>query len=309
MNNPTIGIIGTGAVGGYFGAKLVDAGFDVTFIATENSAKIIEKEGFYISSPEGDIEIKKPVVHSDLNKLKDVDVILLCTKSYDTEKIATELKDIITDSTIVISMQNGIENEEILASILGSKNIIAASIYLSAASLRAGEITHAGSGKIILGELNKEITPRLKNLEKMFRSASIPTKTSEYLIKDMWVKLIVNSAYNGITALIGKSLKDINKVPEAKSAYYNILKEGQTIANTEGIEISEEEINKIYSMLDQEVFINFKSSTLQDLEKHKPLEIDAIQGTLIKIAKKHNINAPLNNFIYGLLKLKEIERN
>lgn len=300
-----IGIIGTGAVGGYFGAKLVKAGLDVTFIGSKSSVEIIKKVGFSIKSPYGDIKIKNPNIYYGFENIKDVDVILLCTKAYDTLGIAKALKDKISEKPVIISLQNGIENEQILASIFGEDRIIAASIYLSAASMKPGEIEHAGSGKIILGELSKEITPRLKELEKLFLEADIPTSTSSNLIKDMWKKLIVNSAYNGFTAIIGKSLKYINDIPEAKQAYLDILKEGQMIAQREGIEISDDEIEQIYNMLKQEVFINFKSSTLQDLEKEKQLEIDSIQGAIIKTAQKHNIKAPLNNLIYSLLKLKE----
>lgn len=300
-----IGIIGTGAVGAYFGAKLVKAGYDVTFIGSEESTKIIKQQGLYINSRLGDIKIDNPNIYYDFEEIKDADIILLCTKAYNTQGIAKALKKKISDKPIIISLQNGIENEIILASIFGEKRIIAASIYLSAASISPGVINHAGSGKIILGELNKEITPRLKELEQIFLKANIPTSTSNNLIKDMWKKLIINSAYNGFTALIGKSLKDINSVKEAKQAYFDVLKEGQMIAKEEGINISDEEIEQVFEMLNQEVFITFKSSTLQDFEKHKPLEIDSIQGAIIKTAEKHGIKAPLNNLVYSLLKLKE----
>lgn len=300
-----IGIIGTGAVGGYFGAKLIKAGYHVIFIGSHESTEIIKQQGLYINSRQGDIKIDNPNIYYDFEEIKDADIILLCTKAYNTLGIAKALKNKISDKPIIISLQNGVENEMILASIFGEKRIIAASIYLSAASISPGIIDHAGSGKIILGELNQEITPRLKELEQLFLKANIPTSTSNNLIKDMWKKLIINSAYNGFTALIGKSLKDINSVEEARQSYFDVLKEGQMIANAEGINISNEEIEQVFGMLNQEVFITFKSSTLQDLEKHKPLEIDSIQGAIIKTAEKHGIKAPLNNLVYSLLKLKE----
>ncbi len=300
-----ISIIGTGAVGGYFGAKLVEAGLDVTFIGSKESVPIIKEKGFHIKSPKGDMKIEKPNIFYELENIKESDIVLLCTKAYDTKGIAKALKDKISDKTLVISLQNGIDNEEILADILGEERVIAASIYLSAASISPGKITHAGSGKIILGELNKQITTRLKQLEELFLNAKIPCSVSTDLKKDMWKKLLVNSAYNGFTALIGKSLKDIHSVEKAKKAYLDVLKEGQAIAQAEGIEISDEEIEKLFEMLNQDVFINFKSSTLQDLEKGKKLEIDSIQGEIVRIAEKHGLKAPLNNLMYSLLKLKE----
>lgn len=299
-----IGIIGTGAVGGYFGAKLVKAGYNVTFIGTEPSVEIIKKHGLHIKSVDRDIKIENPSISYELMDIKNADIILLCTKSYHTEEIAESIKDTISDKTIIISFQNGIENENILASALGKERIIAASIYLLGESTSPGMIEHKGSGRIILGEMNQEITPRIKELETLFLNADIPTSVSTNLIKDMWKKLILNSALNGMTAAIGKNLKKINSISEAKQAYFDILKEGQIIAESEGINITDEEIEKIFQMLKQETMLDFKSSTLQDLEKGKPLEIDSLQGTIIKIAEKHNIKAPLNNLIYSLIKLK-----
>lgn len=301
-----ITVIGTGAVGGYFGAKLVNAGYDVSFIGTENSTNIIKEKGFYIKSPKGDIEIKEPKISSNIEISYDSDIILVCTKAYTTLEIAQGLKNRIKPDALVISLQNGVQNEKILASHLGATNVIAASIYLSASSPEAGVVEHGGSGKIILGELDNTLSERLDMLKELFLKADIPTSTSDSLLKDMWVKLIVNSAYNGLTAIIEKSLKDINSIPHAKEAYFDILKEGQGIANAEGIEITDTEIEKIYSMLDQPVFVSFKSSTLQDFEKGKPLELDAIQGEIIETAKRHSLKAPLNNLIYSILKLKTI---
>ncbi len=301
-----IGVIGTGAVGGYFGAKLAIAGQDVTFFGTEKSASIIKNKGLFVKSPKGNIEIKNPKIFSSFEEIKNMDLILLCTKAYDTEKIAAQIKTKMSPNALIISLQNGINNEEILSEILGKENVIMASVYLSASSMEAGFIDHAGSGKIILGEQTKEITPRLKSIEKLFLDSSIPSSTSEDLKKDMWKKLLVNSAYNGFTALINGTLKHINSVESARLAYFDVVKEGQKIASADGTKISDEEIEDIMKMLDQQVFINFKSSTLQDLEKNKKLEIDAIQGEIIRIAYKHNLKAPLNNLIYSLLKLKEM---
>lgn len=301
-----IAVIGTGAVGGYYGAKLVKAGYDVTFFGTEKSVEIIKDKGIYVNSVDGDIEIKEPKIFYDYETMKDMDLILLCTKAYHTEQIAKALKPNMSDKALVISLQNGVENESLLSEILGKENIIGASIYVFTSSESAGIITHKGSGSIILGELNGEITQRLQKLEKLFSDANIPTKTSASIMRDLWKKLFVNAAYNGITAVIGDSLKDINKIPEAKQAYYDILKECQLIANAEGMDIKDIEVDKIFDKLNQDNFMSVKSSTLQDIEKGKPVEIDSIQGAVVRIAKKHNLKAPLNNLIYSLIKLKTI---
>lgn len=300
-----IGVIGTGAVGGYFGAKLVKAGFDVLFVGTEHSAAIIKEKGLTIISKKGYIRIEKPDITSDYERLKEVSIILLCTKAYTTAAIAKKIKKIIDDKTLVISLQNGIENEEILAEELSLNQVIGGSIYLSAASMTPGDVDHGGSGAILIGELHGVETPRLKELKGIFEKAEIPIKTTSNIKRYLWKKLIINSAYNGLSAIIGKSLHGIAEIEEAEQMYYDILKEGQAVALYDGFEFTDEEINECHQMLKNNVFLDFKSSTLQDREKSKPLEIDSIQGAIIRTAKKYGISAPLNNMMYGLLKLIE----
>ena len=303
-----IAVIGIGAVGGYFGAKLAKAGYDVTFIGTERSVKALKENGLFIKSYKGDIKIKNPKAYHAFEAIKDTDVVLFCVKSYYTESIAKNLKERINDKAVIISLQNGIENENVLASVFGKERIIASAVYITAASKQPGVINHTGYGKIILGEMDKKITPRVEELQKMFLKADIPAGTSDNVLRELWKKLILNTAYNGFSTLIDNTLIDILKFPEAKIAFADVLKESQKIANAEGMEISDDDVNGIVEMLNQESFINFKASTLQDMEKGNPVEIDTLQGTIVRTAQKHELKAPLNNLIYSLIKLKYLGR-
>lgn len=301
-----ITIVGTGAVGGYYGLKLMHKGHDVNFIATTRSCKIIKEKGMHIKSVDGDIHFDKVMVSDDMSFVKDTDVILLCTKSYSTKEIAYKIKEKVNNNAVVISLQNGIENEEILSDILGKERIIGSTVFIFSSSPAAGEIIHSGAGSIILGELDGTITERIEKYANMFSESGIPAKISENIKKDLWKKLFINASYNGFTAILGDSLKNIKKVPEANQAYYDILKECQMVAKAEGIDITDEETKKIFERFNQDNFLNVKSSTLQDIEKGKPVEIDAIQGAVVRKALKHNLKAPLNNLMYALIKLKTI---
>lgn len=303
-----IGVIGIGAVGGYFGAKLAQSGYDVTFIGTERSVEELKKNGIFVKSYKGDIKIKKPKAAHAFEEIKDADLILFCVKSYHTESIAKQLKSRISDKSLIISLQNGVENEQILAGIFGKERIIASAVYITASSKKAGQINHTGYGKIILGELAGKVTPRIEELQKMFLKANVPAGTSDCVMRELWKKLILNTAYNGFTTLIDDTLENINDYPEAKQAFKDVLKESQSVANAEGMNVSDDEVNQIVDMLSQESFISFKSSTLQDLEKGKPVEIDSLQGAIIKTAKKHNMKVPLNNLIYSLIMLKTAKK-
>ncbi|MFA6990151.1 MAG: ketopantoate reductase family protein [Candidatus Gastranaerophilaceae bacterium] len=299
-----IGIVGIGAVGGYFGAKLAKAGQDVTFIGKENITEHIKEHGLKIISYQGDFEIKKPKAAHPFEAVKDVDLILFCVKSYSTRKVAEALNKRISDKAVIISVQNGIENEKILAEIFGRERVIGSTVYVSAAVSAPGIIKHTAYGKIVLGELTGEITPRLRKIEKLFLDSSIPAGVTDDINKTLWKKLILNIAYNGFTSVINNTLVKFPEVLIAQECFYEVMKEAQAVANEEGIKITDNDIDDLMKVTKSEGFTTFKTSTLQDIEAEKPLEIDDINGIIIKLANKHNIKVPMNKLLYALLKLK-----
>ncbi len=299
-----IGVIGIGAVGGYFGAKLAKAGFDVTFIGTEKSVQALQENGLTIKSYQGDFKIENPQVAHDYKAIKNADLILLCTKTYNTKEIAETLKPKISDKALIISMQNGVENEDILADIFGVEQVIGSVVFITSSVPQRGVIKHTSYGKILLGELNGEITDRIKKIEKLFRDSEIPVGTTNNIKRELWRKLMLNVAYNGFTSLVGKPLEKFYDIKEAQESFKEALIEVQKVAKAEGYIITDEEVKAAYKFTETKGFTSFKSSTLLDVEAGKPLEVDYMQGSIVKYAKKHNIEVPLNKLLYALLKLK-----
>ncbi len=303
-----IGIIGVGAVGGYFGAKLANAGIDVTFIGTSRTVQMVYHNGLYVKSFQGDIHIKEPKIYHAFEAIKDVDIVLFCVKSYLTEQLARALEPRLNKNAIIVSMQNGIENEKILSDVFGADRVIGSVVFISSQLERPGYINHMGFGKVVFGELNGETTQRVQDLKQLFLDAEIPAEVTDSINKELWKKLILNTAYNGYTCLIEGALKYFYDVPEAVEMFYKTLLEGQMLARLEGFDITDEEIAQIMLVTKSDGFLNFKTSTLQDLEKGKPLEIDAIQGIMLQIAQKHNVDMPLNKFLYSMLQLKMLNK-
>ena len=302
--NFKIAVVGIGAVGGYFGAKLAKAGQDVTFIGRENTVDYIKEHGIKVISYQGDFEIKKPKVSHPFEAIRDADLVLFCVKSYSTRKVAEALKKRISDKAVIISVQNGVENEKILAEIFGSDRVIGSVVYVSAAVSAPGVIKHTAYGKMVFGELTGEITPRLREIEKLFLDSAIPVGVTDDINKTLWKKLILNIAYNGFTSVINNSLAKFPEVPLAQESFYDVMKEAQAVANEEGINITDSDIDDLMKVTKSEGFTTFKTSTLQDMEAGKPLEIEDMNGIIIKLAQKHNIKVPMNKLLYSLLKLK-----
>jgi len=296
-------VVGVGAVGGYFGGKLAKAGLDVTFVSRGKTLEALQKEGLRIKSYTGDFTIKKPKLAHDFKTLFDADLILLCVKSYSTKEIAKALKKVISDKTVVVSLQNGIENEDILSEILGAEKIIGSVVFITSSMSEPGLIKHSSYGKIMLGELNGKETERVRKIEKMFLDAGVPAGITPSIKKELWKKLMLNIPYNGFTSLVRGPLKNYFEIPEAQECFLRALKEVQIVAQMEGYNLTDEDVENALKFTKTEGFTSFKSSTLLDIEAGKQVEIDALQGAVIKIARKYNIDVPVNKLLYALLKM------
>ena len=299
-----IGVLGIGAVGGFYGSKLAQAGVDVTFIGREKTVEQIKSNGLTINSYKGNYKLNDVKVFHDFKHVRDVDYLLLCVKSYNTREIVESLKKRISEKTIIVSMQNGVDNEEILAEVFGKDRVIGAVLYITVNSPSPSIINHTGFGKVVFGEIDGTITDRVTNLQKLFIDSGVPSGVTSDIKKELWKKLMLNNAYNGITSLISRTLEKFDDIPEAKECFFQILKEVQLVAQKEGFNITDEEVEETMKLTHSKAFITFKTSTLQDAEAGKPLEIDSLQGVILKAAKKHDVDIPMNKLLYSLLKLK-----
>lgn len=201
-------------------------------------------------------------------------------------------------------MQNGVENEDILAEIFGQGRVIGATVVVRSHTPERGVIKHTGFGKITIGELSCKKTKRLEHIAKTFIDCGIPTQISTDIKKDLWKKLIMNIAYNGFTSLVGNALIRYHDIPEAQESFVRVMKEAQQVAQAEGHNVTDEDMEDLIKSTKTEGFANYKTSTLRDIEAGKQLEIDSLQGIVIRAAEKHNIEIPANKLLYALLKLK-----
>ncbi len=286
-------IFGAGALGSLFGA-LLSTRHHVLLIGRKRHIKAIEKNGLKI---EGKTKgIFYPETKWDGKKY---DLVILTTKSYDTKKAVKQIMKKFGRIPI-LSLQNGLRNEEIIAEMLGEKYAIGGITSHGATFLQPGIIFHAGEGDTIIGELNGKITKRIKEIAEAFNECGIKTIISKEIKKEIWKKAIINSAINGLTSILKCKNGDILKNRYAKELLKKICIEGIEVARAEGIEMGEEIIKKTVEVAEKTS--DNISSMLQDLLKGKKTEVDEINGEIARIAKKHEINAPLNEFITYIIK-------
>ena len=293
-------IVGTGAVGGYFGGMLAKSGEDVTFLARGEHLKAIQEKGLYIKSIIGDFNIKINAVEKP-NANEKYDLIVIAVKSYDLPDACNNIKGTVKNETVLMSLLNGVDSEEIIGSIFGADNVIGSVAFIGSQISEAGVISHTASGMITIGELDGVKSKRCEEILKIFERAKIPIKLSENIQKDIWAKMVWNTGFNAITALTGSLVSDVLSIPESRKIVEMAMKETVEVANKKGISLSDDLAEKTVSKTLKAGEI--KTSMLQDRENGKAMEIDSINGAIVRLGHEMNIPVPVNETLYGALKV------
>jgi len=201
-------VIGAGAVGGYFGGRLAQAGHELYFMARGDHLKAMKKDGLHVESREGDFHIK-PRAEKGFEPIEGLDLIMVCVKHHGLNAVLPTVREHAGENCIVISLLNGVDSEDILMDAVPGNRVIGAIAYIGSELTAPGRIRNTLAGKITLGEMDGSDTARLENLKKAFNDASIPCGTSNNIRKALWEKLMWNVGFNGLSALTGQSAQQI----------------------------------------------------------------------------------------------------
>ena len=294
-------IMGTGGVGGYFGAKLANAGHDVGFIARGKHLAIIKKNGLKVISELGDMIIH-PVKASD-NPLdfEMADIILFCVKSYDAKSSAELIKPIVGPETAVIPFLNGIGHIEIMQRILGTNNVIGGVAAISALIAEPGVIRHNSAMQMLkFGEFNNEITPRIKAFQKACEESGINNAIPKNIECDLWQKIVMICTLAGANCLTRLPLGPCRSNPVTRTLMKNLAEEVVAVAKAENVILPDNQVEITMKQLDS-LPEGMKASTLSALEKGEKLEASALNGAIDKLGSKHSIDTYMNKAVYASL--------
>jgi 2-dehydropantoate 2-reductase len=291
-----IAVIGAGAVGCYYGARLLQAGHDVTLIGRQAHVDAINAKGLYLESPvfTGFIPAKAATEIADL---VSPDLVLFAVKSGDTDSTAETLKPVLKPDTIVLSLQNGVDNPQRLRAIL-SQPVIAAAVYVAAEMPAAGHVKHNGRGELIIGA-----SPESEALAKLLSDAGVPTTVAENIDAVQWSKLINNCAYNALSAVAGIAYGEMFKVDGVPDIVTDAVIECMAVARACGVLLPADLLDKTLGLAASMPFQ--QSSTSQDLARGKPSEIDFLNGFIVRKGAEHGIPTPTNHALQVMVKLVE----
>jgi len=294
-------IYGTGGVGGYFGARLAQAGNMVTFIARGKHLEAIQKNGLQLKSIKGNYLVKPATTTSDISEVKEIDLILICVKTWQLTEVAEIIKSVLNENTLVISLLNGVNNSEVLTSILGSENVLGGLCKIVSKVEDYGVINHLSyEPTIVFGELNNEKTERANKLESIFVNAGIKTKLASDIQKEIWTKFLFISTVSAIGALTRATIGEMIASKEIKKMMLQTSEEIVTIAKVIGVNLPEDIIEKQFKIIDSQPY-NTTASLQRDMMEGKPSELEAQNGTIVKMAIELGIPTPINSFIYHCL--------
>jgi len=288
-----IAVMGSGAVGAYFGAKLAAGGHEVLFIARGRHLEAIKRDGLQVHSPNGNLHIHPAQCSANPQSAGgNVDLVLFCVKSYDTESAAQAIAPMVSDRTKILSLQNGIDNPDKLARIYGERRVSPAVVYVGAQLAAPGLISHSSGGRIIFGQLDGAVNDETKALEKVFAAAEIPCETSGAIRKAQWTKLLWNAPFCAISCLTHADTKQIVESPALTQLALDCMAEVQQAARSQGIELPAHLCADALAF--SKTLGEFKPSMLQDLEANKPLEYEAFNGIVVKLLESARQAAPVN---------------
>jgi 2-dehydropantoate 2-reductase len=293
--------MGTGAIGAYFGARLQQAGEDVTFCARGKNLLALKDRGLEIRSFLRDFQAPVRAIENP-SEAAPYDLILFCVKVYDTTDAAEALKGCLAPGGAILTLQNGVESESRLIEYFGVDAIMSGNARVGVEMTEPGKVIHLSTGVIEFGELDGRETPRATRIAEAFRRAGIFGELVSDLITFRWSKLLWNSAFNTVTTLTRRTVGELLEDADGMRLIRTLMNETLTVAKAEGAQLG---LDRIESLLEhsQKNLRALKTSTFQDYKKGKRLEYDALSGAVVRAAHRHNIPVPAMETVNALIKL------
>ncbi|WP_226037857.1 ketopantoate reductase family protein [Aquibacillus saliphilus] len=297
-------IVGAGAVGSYFGARLQEKGEDVTFLVREKKKEILDQKGLVIESVHGDIQCKPTTIRAGMNP-EPYDVIILTTKAYHIHDAITDIKPYVGESTMILPLLNGISHVNLLTNSFSDHNVIGGLCFIESTLAPNGHTVQSSPiHELVFGERSGEKTTRILQLQKAFSDTKAEFRLSENIEQDMWQKYLFITTLSGVTSLFRSPIGPILTSEHGTETIKQVLFETATIMRNLHAPILSD-IEKIQFDKIKQMDFTMKSSLQRDMEKTQAIEADHLYGYLIEAAKQHSIDTPILSMIYANLKIYE----
>jgi 2-dehydropantoate 2-reductase len=289
-----VAVLGAGAVGCYYGGMLARAGHRVTLIGRQVHVDAFRKSGLRFEGLTFDERV--PVEAStDASAVRGARLVLFCVKSTDTEQAAAQMAPHLDAGALIVNLQNGVDNAERIQAKVGNP-VVPAAVYVAAEMAGPGHVKHHGRGDLVIGSASGEI-------KAWFDAAGVPVALSDNVAGELWAKLVVNCAYNALSAITQLPYGRMIRGPGIREVMRDVVEETLAVAKASGVRMAPDMLARTYRIA--EAMPTQYSSTAQDLARGKPTEIDHLNGYVLRRGEALGVRTPVNRALHALVKLLE----
>jgi 2-dehydropantoate 2-reductase len=298
-----IAVMGTGGVGGYFGARLAQGGSDVVFIARGAHLAALREHGLIVESKLGDVSLPKVQATDDPSTLGSVDVVLIGVKLWDTEAAGRAISANVGPTTAVLSLQNGVQKDDVLRRILGSEPVLGGVCYIASTIARPGIIRHTGTlQKLVFGEYDGRRSARAQAFLEACWRGGIDAELSSDIRKAIWEKFVFLVGHSATTTTIRLPIGPIRTNPRTRRFLLDIMREVVAVGRAHGVPLSAEYAEDRLAYCDG-LPAEMVSSMYHDLESGNRLEVDWLSRAVVELGQAVGVPTPLNRAVSDILAL------
>jgi 2-dehydropantoate 2-reductase len=302
MGKLTFGVFGTGAVGGYFGGRLAEAGHDVRFIARGGHLAAIREQGLRVNSVDGDFLIHPARATDDPASAGPVEVVLLGVKAWQVPEAARAMRPLVGESTFVVPLQNGVEAPDQLAAVLGPRRVLGGLCRVLAYLDGPGHIRHTGvTPYVAFGELDGSSSGRVEELRQAFALArGITVEVPPDIRIAMWSKFLFIAALGGVGALTRSPIGIMRSEPKSRGLLRQALEEIRAVATRREIALPADIVDKTLAYIDT-LPVDGTASMQRDIMEGRPSELEAQVGAVVRLGDMSGVAVPVHRMIYESL--------
>ena len=292
-------VVGAGSVGGFFGAHLAKNNPNVSFLLRPRTLEAVKRNGLTIKSAKGNFTVHPPAA-SDPRELAIPDLIILAVKAYDLDEVMTQLEPVLTDRTVILTLQNGIDTEDRIIARLHRDCVVGGVAFIYSKIVEPGVIEHYKRGGVAIGELMGHKSERLSQIAEIFKQAGISCQLSEDIRKSKWEKMCWNCVFNPLTVVIDDKVAKALDHPEMAGVIRQIVGEVAAVSAAVKVPLAPDMAEKVVKWTQE--LRDIHTSMYDDWKAKRPTEIDYLNGYIVRVGRELGIPTPVNEALTAMVK-------
>jgi len=293
-------VYGAGGVGAFFGALLARAGQDVEFVARGAQLEAMRRDGLRIRSALiGDVHVPHVVVHARARDASMADLVLVCVKTYQTPEILDDLSAVVGDTTVIVTLQNGVESDEVVASRFGWSRVVPATVYVGATIDEPAVVTHQAPARLSFGARDGFDATRLDGIAAVLATTGQRVQISTDIQYERWRKLMWNASFNTVTAVTMRGPAELLALGETRALIRRIMQEVVEVARAHGIGLVDADVDDHIRWTERAP--SMRTSTMVDRSRGRTMEADALVGVIVRKGREAGVATPACEAMYALM--------